>query len=526
MAQSNKAFTKLSIRGPQRSAVDLSHEKKLSCQIGQLIPIYWEDVVPSDKFRVRTELLVRFAPMLAPIMHRVDVFVHYFYVPYRLIWENAEEFFTGGEDGLSENAVPFWEYTNSNKSYFDKGSLMDYFGIPPTAETITQDLELLAFPPVAYLHIWDEYYRNVSLQDDRAKTNSLAPMGNGDQSSYIEAALGAGGYCRPRNLEPDYFISALPTAQRGNAVELDLDIGPAGATQYAEFNKHSSSTAPDAGDAQFSGGVGILRDSGGNYLDLDMDDFYATLEIAEFRRAARLQEFLELANIAGGKYEDQMELFFGQPISDARINKPEYLGGGRQAVQISEITATAETLESDDSLSKPIGEMAGRGISLGRTNQFIKQFPEHGIVIGLMSVMPRTAYYEGVEKYWLKTDRTEWLWPKFAQLGEQEVSQVEVYWDPVGTDKDDVFGYQSRYAEYKYRKSSVHGDFIDDFDYWHMARQLGSAPTLDNTFIVCENTDYDRIFAVTTGTVDKLYCQVYNDVQAIRPIPSVNVPTL
>lgn len=525
MAQTNKAFTRMAIRGPSRSAVDLSHEKKLSGHIGQLIPIFWEELVPSDKIRCSSEILVRLAPMLAPVMHRIDVFTHYFFVPYRLLWSQAESFFTGGEDGTETENVPYWRYQNSNKTYFDKGTLMDYLGIPPTAATITQTIDLLAFLPLAYFCIWEEYYRNIDIQSGKW----TGPYNGGDVSSTIEAFFS--GPCLARNLEPDYFISALPTAQRGNAVELDLDIyGNWDTTASLQWAKQASGNAPAAGATTFTGSTRYMQDNAPEnitFRDGTIMPATATLEITELRRAARLLEFLELANIAGGKYEDQMELFFGQPISDQRINKPEYLGGGRQAVQISEVTATAETLvPSTDALSKPIGEMSGRGISIGKTNRFEYQAPEHGVVLGIMSVMPRTAYYEGIDKHWRKTDRTEFLFPKFAQLGEQEILQSEVYWDPTGSDKDDVFGYQSRYAEYKYKKSSVHGDFIDDFDYWHLARQLGSAPTLDATFVTCENTDYDRIFAVTSGTVDKLYCQVYNNVQAIRPLPSVNIPTL
>lgn len=522
MASSNRSTTKLRINTPPRSAVDLSHEKKLSFQMGQLVPIYWDEVVPSDKFRVRTELLVRLAPMLAPVMHMINAFVHFFYVPYRILWENAEEFFTGGEDGLSSNAVPYWRYQNSNKTYFDKGRLMDYLGIPPTAATITQTVDLLAFLPSAYLKIYDEYYRNPNIQSER-----WFPLSNGDNSTSLESAFV--GNCLTRNLEPDYFISALPVAQRGNAIELDLDVVGLGASGGNINLVKSSGAAPTAGATSVTA-ASAFQDSAPANLRFKENvslGAEATLEITELRRAVRLQEFLELANLAGGKYEDQMEIFFGQKPADARLQKPEYLGGGRQAVQISEITATAETLiPSTDALSKPIGEMSGRGISMGSHFAFERQFPEHGVVMGILSVMPRTAYFEGIDRHWRKTDRTEFLWPKFAQLGEQEILQSEIYWDPVGTDKDDTFGYQSRYAEYKYKKSSVHGDFIDDFDYWHLARQLGSAPTLDNTFIVCENTDYDRIFAVTTGTVDKLYAQVYHSVQAVRPLPSVNVPVL
>lgn len=521
MGSVNKNFERIKIPGPRRSAVDLSHEKKMSFQMGQLVPIYFEDVVPSDVFRVSSEVFVRLAPMLAPIMHRLDVFVHFFYVPYRILWANAELFFTGGEDGLSYAALPYVNYNNTNKTYFDKGTFWDYMGIPPTSATITQDVDLLAFPLAAYFHIYDEYYRNVYLQPEKSVSLSSGDNTNNLFSSYS-------GPCLARNLEPDYFISSTPTAQRGNPVELDLDVIGSGVGNIRMTDLANAN--PAAGDTYFSGTDKYLREAGAPGGELRFQSGYtitadAVLEMAELRRAMRLQEFLEMAHIAGGRYDEQMEVYFGQSIADHRANKPEYLGGGRQAVQISEVTSTAETLDSTDALSQPVGAMAGRGISMGKTNRFERQFQEHGCVMGIMSVMPRTAYYEGIDRYFRKTDRTEWLWPKFAQLGEQEVLQSEIFWDPTGTDMDDTFAYQSRYAEYKYKKSSVHGDFIDDFNYWHLARQLATAPALDNTFVVCENTDYDRIFAVTLGTVDKLYAQIYNDVQAIRPLPDISVPT-
>jgi hypothetical protein len=517
---SNKVFRNVPVNRPRANAFDLSHEKKLSFQIGQLVPIFMQDIVPSDRFRVSTETLVRFAPLLAPIMHRVDVFVHYFFVPYRIIWDDFESFITGGEDGTDATVLPYRTYSNANKAYFDKGTVMDYLGIPPTAATITQDIDISVLPLRAYLKIYNDYYRNPEFETEK----DIDSDSNGDCTTWANNYP----FCYNRYLERDYFTSCLTAAQRGNPVELDLDL------EYSTGNGASHTRNTGTGAIMNGIPTSIDTDAAGNTeigaIDtmIDVTDHtHAVLEIAELRRAARLQEWMEKQNIGGGRYRETVLLHFGQRTSDHRLDRVEYLGGGRQPVQISEVLSTAETLvPSSDALSTPPGSMAGKGISIGKSNRFEKTFEEHGLVMGIISVMPRTAYQEGIDRYWRKSDKTEFLWPAFAQLGEQEVLQSEIYWDPTGTDKDDTFGYQQRYAEYKWAKSTYHGDFIDDFDYWHMGRQLGSAPTLNQAFGKCESTDYDRIFAVTTGSVHKLYAQIYNDVQAIRPLPEHNVPTL
>ena len=216
-----------------------------------------------------------------------------------------------------------------------------------------------------------------------------------------------------------------------------------------------------------------------------------------------------------------MLVHFGIRSSDARLQRPEYLGGGKQPIVISEVLQTSQTDTT------PQGTMTGHGFSAGNTNQFSKRFEEHGFIIGIMSILPRTAYQNGIPKSFLRFDKLDYFWPEFAHLGEQEVQNKELYfkWNPgsEGTNED-TFGYQSRYADYKFANSSVHGDFRDDLSFWHAGRIFSDTPVLNENFI--RYAQNYRQFAVTDPSKDHVYVQLYNDVRAIRPMPIFGTPSL
>lgn len=212
-------------------------------------------------------------------------------------------------------------------------------------------------------------------------------------------------------------------------------------------------------------------------------------------------------------------------LSDARLQRPEYLGGARNPVVISEVLATVSQTATGE--EAPQGNMSGHGVSVGSQNGFTRRFEEHGYVLGIMSVMPKTAYQQGLHRMWTREDKFEYFWPDFANLGEQEVLSKEIYFDPNDTtnaNNDATFGYQSRYAEYKYSCDSVHGDFRDNLDFWHLGRKFTSRPTLNESFV--QSDPSHRIFSVIDPTEDKLYCQVYNRVDALRPMPYFGTPKL
>ncbi len=512
----SKLFRTATVKRPPRNSFDLSHEKKLSFQIGQLIPTLLIDVIPGDSFRVAQETLIRLQPLIAPLMHRVDVTTHFFFVPNRIICDNWEDFITGGSDGLDATVLPYFTLDNTVEQHYDKGKTSDYLGIPIPTAAITQDVNFSALPFNAYWNIYNEYYRDQNLQAEL----SLAKA-EGDQS----AVHSNHPSILQRSYEKDYFTSCLPWAQRGNQAEIDLDWST-GDLPSATFQLGTGGV-PAIGAPLFTGADTRLEDSANADLDFDLTNIHAVLEVTELRRVVKLQEWLEKNAIAGSRHREVIYSHFGVVSDDARWDIPEYLGGGKTPVVISEVVNTAESLvPSSDAISQPQGSMAGHGISVGRTKGFQKSFKEHGWILGITSVLPRTAYMEGIESFWRKTDKTEIYWPEYANLGEQAVKMSEIFYDETGVDMDNTFGYQARYAEYKFKQDSVHGDFRDDFDDWHMTRIMGSSPTLNTSFVLCDSGDHDRNFAVTLPSVHKLFAQIFNDVQAIRPMPVYGTPSI
>lgn len=513
----NKLFDSIRFGRPKRNKFDLSQERKLSMNMGYLVPIMCEEVIPGDNFRVNTEVLVRLAPMLAPIMHRVNVRTEYFFVPNRLIWDEWEDFITGGRLGTSAPVAPKIVGPLADPANWDqwrKGSLADYFGLPVLQNVgdPSFNTEISALPFRAYQLIWDEYYRdqNVFPSLDISKASGAV---DGDEAFKLMAL-------RRRAWEKDYFTSALPWAQRGAQA-----TGPVG-IEYLDTSliKQASGAPPSAGALTSNNPAGQLLSGGGAVDPSRVENIEnANIQIEELRRAFKLQEWLEKNARGGARYIEQILSHFGVTSSDSRLQRPEYLGGGRTPVVVSEVVSTFQF----DGGDIPQGNMAGHGISVGGMNGFKgKSFEEHGFIIGLVSVLPRTAYMQGREKLWTRFDKFDYFWPEFAHLGEQVVDDREIYFDMNGASDPEpgTFGYQSRYCEYKYRQDMVAGDFRDSLAYWHMARIFEAPPVLDLTFTLADPTH--RIFAVTDPDEHKLYCQVYNSVSALRPMPYYGTPHL
>ena len=527
-------FDKIKIKRPRMSKFDLSHEKKLSMNMGELVPILLEEVVPGDSFRCSSEVFIRFSPLLSPMMHRVTSTVHYFFVPNRLVWENWQEFITGGEDGQSAPEFPYMSIQVNTGQYFQLGGLADYLGIPPAYTTTpAQTVNISALPFRAYQLIYNEYYRDQNLTPE-----VVIPKTDGITSAADIATLTT---LQNRAWEKDYFTSALPWAQRGGDVVLPVttpfDPTYSNTSQFFQ----AGGTTPIGGDVIGEAGTGELQVGGTNPARLENLEPNQILEgtsvsVNELRRAYRLQEWLEKNARAGARYIEQILSHFGVRSSDARLQRPEYLGGGKQNVVISEVLNTTGIQsgtepEADGNVQ---GYMAGHGVSMGKSNRFTRKFEEHGYIIGLMSILPKTAYQQGIHRTWTKFDKFDYAWPEFANLGEQEVKQKElmVNYDLDDTYNEQTFGYQSRYSEYKYGCSTVHGDFrgsdptseVSLLNYWHMGRIFdpASPPALNTAFVTSDPTQ--RVFAVTDDAEDKMYVQIYNSISAIRPLPYFGTP--
>lgn len=501
-------FQSIRIKRPRFNAFDLGHEKKLSCNMGELIPILLQEVVPGDKFRGSSEMLLRMAPMVAPVMHRVNVYTHYFFVPNRLVWANWESFITGGATGNEAPVFPRMIIENATKAQFNVGTLADYMGVP-TPDQVAAWVNSTYVNPLpfrAYQLIYNEYYRDQTLQPEIAVTNNDTV----DPAEQILLTT-----LRNRAWEKDYFTSCLPWAQRGGDVDLPIDNTVSYDT--TSTYKLAAGGVPSGGAATHSGTGDLLDSLNAATRVENIDEVTSSITVNELRRSIKLQEWLEKNATAGGRYTEQILAHFGIRVPDFRLMRPEYIGGGKSPVVISEVLNTTGTATA------PQGSMAGHGVSVGNTHGFNYSAAEHGWIIGIMSVLPRTAYQQGLPRHFSKFDKFDYYWPEFANIGEQQVLNSEVYFPftEAGAPASQ-FGYQSRYAEYKFGNSQVHGDFRASLYHWHMGRIFASAPALNASFI--ESNPTNRIFAVVDSS-DKLYVQIYNDVKAIRPMPMFGTPT-
>jgi hypothetical protein len=492
-------FNSIKLQRPKKNVFDLTHDVKLSAEMGNLTPILTLECVPGDKFELGCESLIRFAPMIAPVMHRMDVSMHYFFVPNRILWQNWEKFITGNDEVVPPTITTRTDIQNASQKKF-----LDYLGVPPNNTFNSQPIS--ALPIAAYQCIYNEYYRDQNLI---APVNYKLTDGNNtsNQDDLLEL--------RKRAWEHDYFTASLPFAQKGAAVDIPLG------TITTPYNK-----------IEGTGGVDVAQVGGGSY-DVNAapspltNGLYAPQVTAEvepttindLRRAFRLQEWLEKNARGGTRYIESILTHFGVKSSDKRLQRPEYITGVKSPVVISEIV---NTTGQDGGLAQ--GNMAGHGISVtsGRSGSYYCE--EHGYIIGVMSVMPKTCYQQGIPKTFLKNDNLDYFWPSFAHIGEQAVTNNEIY--AYTTDSNDTFGYVPRYAEYKYMPSRVAGEFRDDLNFWHLGRIFDSAPALSGEFVSCTPTK--RIFAVLEGpgseATDSLYCHVLNKIKAVRPMPKFGTP--
>lgn len=498
-----------------RNLFDLSHENKLTCEMGKLVPFLSMEVLPGDTFKVSTDIVVRMAPMLAPIMHNVNVYTHFFFVPNRLIFEKWEDFITGGPTGSDSTVAP---YITTPSGGFATSSLGDYLGIP----TGIAGAKVSALPFRAYAKIYNDYYRDENLQGE---INLSTAAGNDTTTSTV---------LMNRCWQRDYFTSALPWTQRSNTGAVKLPLGstaPVTISSDGDFMLKNSSgaarnlwTSNDSYLANLNlvvGSPGITSPNGpllyAAGLKGSADLSQATsADINDIRYAFQVQRFLEKMARGGARYIEVIRSHFGVKSSDARLQRAEYLGGGRSPIMVSDVLQTS----ADDNEPTPLATMAGHGYSAQRSHQFKRFFEEHGWLIGIISIMPRSSYQQGLAKKWTRETRFSYYWPVFSHLGEQAILNKEIYLQG-GSADDGVFGYQPRYQEYRKAYSEVHGDFRSNLDFWHLGRQFSQLPVLNSDFVKCVPSN--RIFAVTSAT-DHMWVDIFNNIKALRPIPKFGDP--
>lgn len=477
-----------------------------TCDMGYLIPITWFEAIPGDTFQHSVSMFLRLQPLIAPVIHPINVRIHHWFVPYRLIWDDFEDFITGGDDGLDATEPPY-KLVNVDMAA-SESFLFDYLGFPPENYT-GKSIKISALPFRAYYLIFNQMYRDQDLV-----TESIYSTASGNDTTTTFNALKSVAW------EKDYFTTARTTESKGDAITIPLgaegapvtgigkanqvfSTGPVsayetdgtGTTPYANYQYIDNTTGNTAGlfeeDPNNSGFINVRADMTG--LGIDMNDF---------RLSMALQRYQEARARYGSRYVEYLR-YLGVRSSDGRLQEAEYLGGGKQMIQFSEVLNHSDT---------DTGAMAGHGISAMRTPKYRRFFEEHGLVMTLMSVLPKTIYSQGIHRSQTFEVKEDLYTKELAGIGDQEVLNKEVYVE--AADPEETFGFQERYAEYRALPSTIAGEFRNTLDHWHMARIFGSEPALNSTFVASVPTK--RMLASTS--TDALYVMANHSIQARRPI--------
>ena len=570
----NTLFTSVKTPRVPLNRFDLSFDRIGTYRMGKLYPIICKEMLPGDRFRVRTDSLVRTMPLSSPAFGRLRMYIHYFFVPNRLVWDHWEDFITGGESGEDTHVPPYVQWSDliggdfqarsksdaeGNWTYKPEDGLVAAFGLPAqpyagsnvveagVANGISTTTPVSALPFRGYRLIWNEYYRDQNVDDELPiatdKDGKCLIDGIGD-AAFKESIFGD---LLSRRWLKDYFTSALPTPQRGPDVQLPI-VGEGGTIQAdgplklliqdkgtGSTTTPSSVFAPDLNvGLGNTTGIGISSSVNDQFpVEKDHTDLmYASglttaggsvvaATINDLRRAIALQRFYEISARAGSRYIETIMGHFHVRSSDARLQRPEYLGGGVTDINIGEVLQTSAT-----DPTSPQGNMAGRGFGVGRSNQCTYRAEEHGYLFGIMSIIPEPYYYQGIDKEWTRQSRVDYYWPSFAHLGEQEIDKSEL---SVGTSDGEtdtcgkLFGYAPRYAEYKFSKNIITGLLRGSLANWTFARKI-SDPNLNAAFL--EVPQVNNPFAVQDEETDKFIIWFSNDIRALRPMPFFGTPSI
>lgn len=538
-----------------RSRFDRSSSVKLSFNVGDVIPFYVDEVLPGDSFQIRTSKVVRMQTLLTPLMDNIYLDTYFFFVPNRLTWEHWKQF--NGEN--TESAwIPQTEYQvpqlTAPASGWSVGTIADYMGIP----TGVKNLSVNALPFRAYALIMNEWFRDQNLTDPLNIPVDDATVQGVNTGTYV-SDVAKGGLPFKASKYHDYFTSCLPapqkgpdvtiqTAQLGNAPVVPMNKPvpkdllnypynvyiPSGNSDF-EAGYHAGSVHKNA-----FGGAYWLSDTGSSGLDSTIDNgvvgypanlwaqFDNTVSVAtinELRTAFQIQKLYERDARGGTRYIEILKSHFGVTSPDARLQRPEYLGGNRVPININQVIQQSSTAEG----TTPLGDTAAYSLTTDVHGDFMKSFVEHGFVIGVMVARYDHTYQQGIERFWSRKSRFDYYWPVLANIGEQAVLNKEIYAQGNAQDNE-VFGYQEAWADYRYKPNRVAGEmrsaYAQSLDVWHLGDDYSQLPKLSDQWIREDKANVNRVIAVSDQNANQLFADIYIQNRTTRPMPLYSIPGL
>ena len=537
-----------------RSRFDRSASLKTSFNVGDVVPFFLDEVLPGDTFSVDTSKVVRMQTLLTPMMDNVYLDTYYFFVPNRLVWDHWKQFC--GEN--TESAwIPETEYTmpqitSPANSGWSVGTLADYFGIP----TGVPGLSVSSLPFRAYALIMNEWFRDQNLQDPLVVPTDDSTVAGVNTGTFVtDVAKGGKPFIAAKY--HDYFTSCLPSPQKGpdvlipsatageypvvprsNVVPDSLLDGTRYSAKIYDADDDASKTRAGIGFYVSADGLtgtqttGILNTPSGRTGSVPViNNLWAVASggigatINQLRLAFQIQKFYEQQSRGGSRYTEVVRSFFGVTSPDARLQRPEYLGGNRVPINVNQIIQQSGT----ESSGTPQGTVVGQSLTTDSHSDFTKSFTEHGLIIGVMVARYDHTYQQGLNRLWSRKDKFDFYWPVFANIGEQPVKNKEIY--AQGNAKDDeVFGYQEAWADYRYKPNMVTGEmrsaYAQSLDVWHLADDYNALPTLSDAWIREDKSTVDRVLAVQSSVSNQLFADIYVKNLCTRPMPMYSIPGL
>lgn len=549
-----KQFVELPKTSIPRSVFNRSHGHKTAIPVGKLIPFFVDEVLPGDTFNLKTAMLARLSTPIVPFMDNLYIRTFYFFVPNRLIWEHWEAM--NGDQKSGPTASTDYLVPQASLTNLQIGTIGDYFGLPVN---IQNNIAVSELPLRAYALIWNEWFRDENLQDAKNIDPNTGRMYVGDQETSSVVSTGRLSY--PGDPAPvakfhDYFTSALPWPQKGPGVEISLGsqvpvvfdssfgLKVSGVPTYkigsdSEVRKLSSylmegTSGPGTNNLVLgtwstgrlpTGDItwvnpGVSFSTEGATVDLSKS---TPISINDLRQAFQIQKLYERDARGGTRYTEILRSHFGVVSPDARLQRPEYLGGGKTRINVNPVQQTSST---DETSGTPQGNLAAYAVGFDSRHCFTKSFVEHGYIIGLVCVQSDLTYQQGLNRMWSRRARFDYYWPVFAHLGEQAILNKEIYMQGTAED-DEVFGYQERYAEYRFFPSMITGQLRSTsstpLDVWHLSEKFETLPKLNDTFIQ-DATPIERVVAVTDEP--PIILDAWFDMKCVRPMPVYSTPGL